>query len=1103
MDVAAWLDGLGLGRYAPAFRDNDIDAELLCGLNEADLEKLGVTSLGHRRRLIAAITALGPGQASPGLAETAGAFAPAPREAERRRLTVMFVDLVGSTALSARRDPEETREIVSKYQTCVAREIGRFGGHVAKFMGDGVLAYFGWPRAHEDEAERAVRAGLAIAAAVPGLSMPTAGRLAARVGIATGLVVVGDLVGEGAAQEEAVVGETPNLAARLQELAEPGGVLIGEATCRLVGNLFDLAGLGCVELKGLPQPVAVSRVVGERVGVSRFEAHHARRLPPMAGRDQELALLIERWRRAVAGEGQAVLLVGEPGIGKSRIAAALAEAVQREDRVVLRYQCSPQHSDSPLWPVTQQLAVAAGFATTNPSERLARLDALLRRDVPEPGEALPLLAELLGLPGGPSPDLTPQQKRARTLAALVAQLIGLSRRRSVLVLFEDVHWIDPTSLELIEQALEAISAARVLFLLTSRPDGQPAFGAHPHLTRITLSRLGRAAAEAIVARLAAGRALASSVQAEILARTDGVPLFIEELTKAILEAEADAPGESVPGSLHDSLMARLDRVPGAKEVAQVAACIGREFSHPLLAVVTALPEAMLLTALERLASAELVFRRGDPPDATYTFKHALVRDAARESLLKSQRRHLHARIAAALEEHFPEWAGREPELVAQHCAEAQQTERAVAYWLKAGERAAGRSANLEAISHLTKGLEALAVLPESTERDRRELALRLAIGTPLIAVRGYAAPETGAAFARARALCERLGEAEPLVATLSGEFVFHFVLGDHGMMRRLVDEIRRVGGRMPDPVVRLAGHRVAGITAMHAGALAEARSEFEAILSAYDPRRHRSLPVHYVHDPQVSALTYLAPVLWLMGFPEQARRSAAAAFECAAELDQANLMAHVRCFAGAGLEELLRALPAVRAQADAIVELADRYSLHYWRLNGRILQGWAMAQEGDVERGVTLMRQSLADRHALGVSWYQVHFLCLLAATHAELAEAAPGLDVVADARRLIARSGEHLWESELDRIEGLLRQVQGAAASDVEACFLRASALSREQGARALELRAAMSLARLWAEQGRQREAHDLLASVYGWFTEGFDTPDLVDAKALLEALA
>jgi predicted ATPase len=725
--------------------------------------------------------------------------------------------------------------------------------------------------------------------------------------------------------------------------------------------------------------------------------------------------------------------------------------------------------------------------------------------VPEPGEALPLplLAELLGLPGGPSPDLTPQQKRARTLAALVAQLTGLSRHRPVLVLFEDVHWIDPTSLELIERALETIAAARVLFLLTSRPDGQPAIGGHPHLTRIMLSRLGRAAAEAIVARLTAGHALALSVQAQIVARTDGVPLFIEELTKAILEAEADGPGESVPGSLHDSLMARLDRVPGVKEAAQVAACIGREFTYPLLAAVTAMPEPALLMALDRLAASELVFRRGEPPDATYTFKHALVRDAARESLLKSQRRQLHARIATALEERFPDWAAREPELLAQHCAEAQQTERAVAYWLRAGERAAGRSANLEAIRHLAKGLDALRTLPETPERDRSELALQLAIGTPLIAVHGYAAAETGAAFARARALCERLGEAEPLVATISGEFVFHFVRGDYGMMRRLADETRRVGGRMANPVVRLAGHRLAAITAMHAGALVEARSEFEAILSAYDARRHRSLPVHYVHDPQVSALTYLAPVLWLMGFPEQARRSAAAAFECAAELDQANLMAHVRCFAGAGLEELLRRVSGVRAHADAIVELAGRYSLHYWRLNGRILQGWAMAQEGAAAAGVALMRQSIADRHALGVSWYHARYLCMLAATHAELAEAAPGLDVVAEARRLIARSHEHMWESELDRIEGLLRQVQGAPASDVEACFMRARTLSREQSARSLELRATMSLARLWAEQGRKRKAYDLLVPVYNWFTEGFDTSDLVEAKALLGTLA
>jgi predicted ATPase len=440
--------------------------------------------------------------------------------------------------------------------------------------------------------------------------------------------------------------------------------------------------------------------------------------------------------------------------------------------------------------------------------------------------------------------------------------------------------------------------------------------------------------------------------------------------------------------------------------------------------------------------------------------------------------------------------------LAHHFAEARQTERAIGYWLKAGERAAGRSANLEAVRQLTRGLETLQTLPESPERDRRELAFQIAIGTPLIAVQGYSAPETGAAYSRARVLCERLGEAEPLVATLSGEFVFYFVRGNYPMMRRLTDEARQVSERFPNPVVRLAGHRLAGITAMHFGAFFEARSEFEAILRLYDASRHRSEPVHYVHDPKVSALTYLALVLWMLGLPEQARRSSVAAFQWAAELDQANLTAHVRNFAGAGLAELLGDVAAVRAHAEAIIELAERHSLGYWRVNGLILRGWALAQEGAAEAGIELMRRNAADRAALGVGWYQARYLCMLAAVYAQTGQAEAGLRIIAEAKDLVARNDEHMWESELDRIEGELRRVQGASASDVEACFARAVARSHQQCATSLELRAGTSLARLWRDHGKRSEARDLLAPVYGRFTEGFDTPDLQHAKALLDEL-
>ena len=685
----------------------------------------------------------------------------------------------------------------------------------------------------------------------------------------------------------------------------------------------------------------------------------------------------------------------------------------------------------------------------------------------------------------------------------------------MLALYEDLHWADPSTLELLSMVVDRVERLGVFAVMTFRPGFVAPWTGHAHVTSLTLSRLGQRQGARMVERLTGGRPVPPEVLEQILAKTDGVPLFVEELTRTVLDSGllADAgdryelsgplPPLAIPATLHDSLMARLDRLAPVKEVAQIGAVIGREFSHELLAAVAPMSADQLGEALEELVGSGLVFRRGAPPEATYSFKHALVQDAAYSSLLKSRRRQLHGSIAQVLEEAFPETGATQPELLAHHFTEARQIERATAYWLKAGERSAARSANLEAIRHLERGLEALTSLPDGPERDRQELRFQIAIGTPLIAVRGYSAPQTGAAFSRARLLCERLSEAEPLVAALSGEFVYHFVRGNYPTMRQLTDEARQVSERLPDPVIRLAAHRLAGITAMHFGAFDEARSEFEAILRLYAAGRHRSQPVHYVHDPKVSALTYLALVLWLLGFPEQAQRSSAAAFRCAAELNQANLTAHVHNFAGAGLGELVGDVSTVRAHADAIIELADRHDLGYWRLNGLILRGWTLVQEGNTEAGIALMHQGAADRAAQGVGWYQARYLCMLAAAYAQVGRAEPGLRVIAEAKALAARNDEHMWESELDRNHGELLKVAGAPVPDIEACFARAVATTVQQGAKSLELRAATSLARLWAEQGERAAAHDLLAPVYRWFTEGFNTADLKDAKQLLDRLA
>lgn len=1036
--------------------------------------------------------------------------------AERRLLTVMFCDLVDSTVLASRLDPEDLRPVIGEYHKDVATVVRRFDGFVARYMGDGVLAYFGYPQAHEDDAERAVRAGLEIVTTARLVPAAAGGRLRVRVGIATGFVVVGDLVDTGETRERDVVGETPNLAARLQTLAEPGSVVIAAGTHELTGGIFEYEELGKVQLKGFAAPVPVWRVRSEGAVESRFDAlHSAFPLTPLVGRAEEMELLLRRWTQAKEDEGRVVLLAGEPGIGKSRLSVALQERLHDEPHVRLGYFCSPHHQNSALHPTIAQLERAAGFERDDaPEIRLRKLEALLLPT--SPPTDVTLLAELLHIPAGDlyvPRQLDPRRKKEETFEALLKQLVALTRHQPVLMIYEDVHWIDPSSHELLDRIVDRVAGLPVLLLITFRPEFQPPWSGQSHVTVLAFSRLGRRQAATLVQRVAGNKALPARTVEEIVTRTDGVPLFIEELTKAVLEtasgadtsalAETSVSALALPATLHASLMTRLDRLgQAAKQVAQTGAAIGREFSYELLGAVAGQSEQELRGALARLVSSQLAFQRGAPPESVYTFKHALVQDAAYSTLLRSDRRQLHARIAKIVERCFPERAAREPELLAHHFTEAREIERAIGYWLKAGERAIERSANLEAIRHLTRGLEALKTLPESPERDRQELAFQIALGTPLIAVHGYSDPRTGAAYSRARALCERLGEVEPLVATFSGEFVYHFVRGHSPMMRRLTDEARQICERLPYPVLRLASHRLAGITAMHFGTFPEARSEFEAILQLYDARQHRSHPVHYVHDPKVSALTYLALVLWILGFPEQARRSSNAAFRCAAELDQANLTAHVHNFAGAGLDELLGDVPGVRAHAEAIVELATRHSLGYWLVNGLILRGWTMVQQGAAEAGIALMRQSAADRAGLGVGWYQTRYLCMLAEAYAQVGQAEPGLRVIADAKALVARNDEHMWEGELARIEGELLRAQGGSGSEVEACFARAAAIAGTQGAKSLELRATRSLAHLRCDQGRRRDARALLLPIYSWFTEGFETADLRATKQLLNEL-
>jgi class 3 adenylate cyclase/pimeloyl-ACP methyl ester carboxylesterase len=716
-DVAAWLRGLGLERYEAAFGENAIDAAMLPALTSEDLKEIGVAALGHRKRLLEAIAALRAEGPPPPPLPAAVATPHRPRGAERRQLTVVFADLVGSTALAARLDPEETHGVLRAFQDAAAGEIARFEGHVAKFMGDGVLAYFGWPRAHEDDAERAVRAALALNAAVGRLEAPDGGPLACRVGIATGLVVVGDLVGEGAAQEEAVAGEAPNLAARLQQLAEPGAVVVAEATRRLLPGAFEFDELETPALKGLRGTVRSFRVRGEAPVEGRFEARQSAGATPLVGRDQELALLLDRWETAKGGEGQVALLVGEPGIGKSRIALAARERLRRERRISLRYFGSPYHTDTALWPVVEQLGRAAAFGRDDtPAGKLDKLEALIARAGQDPAAAAPFLARLLGIPCDRYPplDVTPPVLRARSIELLLAQLDGLARQKPVLITLEDAHWLDPTTREVFDGVVDRIQALPVLLVVTARPEFESRWPAQAHVTLVSLNRLGARHAAGIVERVCGGQALPPALLRQILARADGVPLFVEELTKAVLEAgplrgaadgaaagDGPPPVPAVPATLYASLMARLDRLNPVKELAQAAACIGRAFSRELLAAVADLDAEAVRAGLDRLVAAGLIHPRGDGPGGSYAFKHALLQELARESLLKGRRRELHRRIAEAMEaQRTGAVAEDEPEILAYHYAEAGLPGRAAPFRLAAARLAKARHATREATAHL-------------------------------------------------------------------------------------------------------------------------------------------------------------------------------------------------------------------------------------------------------------------------------------------------------------------------------------------------------------------------------------------------------------------
>jgi class 3 adenylate cyclase/predicted ATPase len=1093
LDIGTWLRGLGLGQYEAAFRDNDVDAEVLAELTAEDLISIGVTSVGQRRRLLAAIAALGK-------EPPAAATAPAARaDAERRQLTVMFCDLVSSTALSVRLDPEDLREVISAYHRAVADVVRSFDGFVAKYMGDGVLVYFGYPRAHEDDAERAVRTGLGLVDAVARLDVKAV-ELQARVGIATGLVVVGDLIGEGSAQEQSVVGETPNLAARLQAMAEPNAVVIAASTRRLVGDLFKYRDLGAVEVKGIAGPVPAWRVLGPSAVESRFEALRGSALSRLVGRDEEIDLLLRRWARAKAGDGQVVLVAGEPGIGKSRIAAALEERLHAEPHLRLRYFCSPYYQDSALYPFIDQLSRAAGFTREDSATaRLEKLEPVLALAAP-PEEDVALLADLLSLPASerhPLPNLSPQRKKERTLEALIRQLEGLARQQPVVMVFEDAHWIDPTSRELLDLAVERVGGLPVLLIATFRPEFQPPWTGQPQVTTLTLNRLDRRDRTVLVEQIAGGKALPDEVVAQIADRTDGVPLFVEELTKSVLESGVPLVG--IPTTLHDSLMARLDRLSSVRRVAQIGAAIGREFSYPLLHAVSRLPEDELQAAVGRLVASELASQRGMPPDAIYGFKHALVQDAAHGSLLRSSRQQLHAQIAEALETQSAELMDTQPELFAQHYAEAGLVEKSVDYWGKAGRRSATRSAMAEAAAQFKKGLDQVTMLPDGPGRQRQELEFCNALGTVLRFVKGQAAPETGRAFTRARDLWEELGFPAGYLHIPYGQSRYQGYRGEFELATRLDEDLLRLSRQRNDSGGLVLAHQACGSDQMLVGRFASSRTHYEEALGLYDPVSHQSLAQQTGSHPQVVARAYLGFVLLCLGLPDQALTQTSAA------IAEARTLAHPPSLASSLMVgAMLLSLGDNRdlnERADELIAVAVEQGVPWWHTVGTTYRGWVKVKKGDVAEGISLMRSGVAAYRATGAEMWIPYHTALRARACEIAGQVEEGLTLLDEALQIVQRTGERWYSAELNRHKGQLLLRQGYAQA-AEELFRKALSIAREQEAKLWELRAAVSLARLRCDQGRRAEARDILAPVYDWFTEGFDTPDLKEVKALLDDL-
>jgi class 3 adenylate cyclase/tetratricopeptide (TPR) repeat protein len=1048
-DLRDWLRGQKLEQCADVFEANDIDLDILPELTENDLERLGV-SLGNRRRLMKAIVERGSEEVKSKPADTV-----ASADAERRQVTVLFCDMVGSTALSGRVDPELLGNLIRRYQDAAAGAIGRFGGFVAKFMGDGVLAYFGFPRAFEDAAERAVRAAIAILAEVGGIELPDGTRVQARVGIATGLVVVGEIIGTGSAQERTIVGETPNLAARLQALAAPDTILISEATQNLLGGLFELEHTGEHELKGFARPLPAWRVQGEASVESRFAASRAGGSMPLTGRAHEMGLMLDRWRLAHLGEGQIVTLIGEAGIGKSRAVEALQEAIAGEPHGRIHLQCSPYHTDSALYPVIQHMSRAAGFTTADsPGERVAKLGALFSQRALD-ATAVPLLAELLSIADAPPAptSLTPARRKAATITLLVDEIVRLGEAKPMLLIVEDAHWIDATTLEMLTRISDSIAQARLLLLVTARPDFAAPWLARPHATLLTLGRLSRAECAELIAGVAAEQGLAAETVAAIVAKTDGVPLFAEELTKSVMES-AGEDSATVPATLKDSLMARLDRLGEAREVAQIAAVIGRQFAFSLLDAIAPKRGAELEVALARLVAAGIVFPEGRGSEQSFSFKHALVRDAAYESLLLGRRREWHERIARTLEERFPELMANEPELLAYHFGEAGLAGPACDFRMRAGDRALSRSAYQEAEAHFSAGLKLAASLPDQADRMRRQLDFLLKLGPTLGVARGMQSAEAEDAYRRAADIGETLADGTAVFRAKWGLWLNANIRRKTALARDRAGELVTLAQRSGDSDQLLEAYHCRWSTAFFRGDVAATLDNSRIGVETYDMARHRHLGLAFGgHDPGVCAHVVLAQAVQLSGNPERAQGSAAQGLALAEALDHPFNLAHALhncaiCLQHVGDRD------AAFAFAQRAATLAEKFGIHVYGASSRLLAGWATAVGSGAIDAARLVDAELDKATAAGP--VPQYYLGLAADVLLAAGRPADALSHIDRAIAGIDEPGVGFYLPEIYRLRGeCLLALDRANKAAARQAFVTARDIARRQGAVIFERRA------------------------------------------------